>query len=273
MTEMIESTDGVQIALHDLGGDGPPLLFLHATGFHGRCYSQIARHLHNRFRVWAPDLRGHGDTVTPDISLPWAGMVDDALAVIDHLGLTEPVRACGHSMGGATVLATELRRPGTIRAAWVFEPIVFPRTDEITGREHPMAGPARRRRHDFSSFDEVIERYSGRFRFANVDPAALRDYVMHGFRKTGDGVTLKTTGENEARTFEGIDLDVFAHLGDLAIPTTVIGSGDGQNPATMAPLVAEALQNGQLQPWSDRSHFGPFEDPARAAASILDAVG
>lgn len=176
-------------------------------------------------------------------------------------------------MGGATVLATELRRPGTIRAAWGFEPIVFPRTDAITGRENPMAATARRRRHDFSSFDEVIERYTGRFPFTNVDPAALRDYVMHGFRKTVDGVTLKTTGENEARTFEGIDVHVFARLGELTIPTTVIGSGDGQNPATVASLVAEAIPNGQLEPWSERSHFGPFEDPTRAAASILDAVG
>ena len=35
MPEMVESTDGVVVALHDLGGAGPPLLFLHATGCHG----------------------------------------------------------------------------------------------------------------------------------------------------------------------------------------------------------------------------------------------
>ena len=53
----------------------------------------------------------------------------------------------------------------------------------------------------------MIERYTGKGPFAAVDPASLRDYVVHGFRETVDGVTLKTTGENEARTFEGIDLD------------------------------------------------------------------
>ena len=272
MPEMIESTDGVSVALHDLGGSGPPLLFLHATGFHGRCYIQIAERLHDHFHVWAPDLRGHGDSVTPDMALPWRGMADDALAVIDRLGFDEPIRACGHSMGGATVLATEHRRPGTIAAAWLFEPIVFPAEHRTTTRENPLAVGARRRRHDFASIDEVLERYTGRGPFADVDPAALRDYVVHGFRPEAGGVTLKTTGENEARTFEGLDLDLFAHLPEITIPVTIVGSGDGMPPAVVAPEVAGALPAGTFSSWPDRSHFGPMEDPDRAAAEILDAL-
>jgi pimeloyl-ACP methyl ester carboxylesterase len=272
MPEMIRSTDGVSIALHDLGGAGPPLLFLHATGFHGRCYTQIAERLHGHFHVWAPDLRGHGDSITPDMALPWRGMVDDTLAVIDHLGVDGPIPACGHSMGGATVLATELRGPGTIAAAWLFEPIIFPRDHSTASRENPLAVGARRRRHHFASVDEVLQRYTGRRPFADVDPAALRDYVVHGFRVTDNGVTLKTTGENEARTFEGLDLDLFAHLAEIRVPVTVVGSGDGMPPAVAAPRVAAELPNGTLSPWPDRSHFGPMEDPARAAAEILDTL-
>ncbi|MEZ5246374.1 MAG: alpha/beta hydrolase [Acidimicrobiales bacterium] len=273
MAEMIESSDGVVVALHDLGGAGPPLLFLHATGFHGRCYSQIAARLHDRFHVWAPDLRGHGDSITPDMALPWRGMVDDALAVIDHLGPAEPIAACGHSMGGAIVLSTELRRPGTIAAAWLFEPIVFPTSLRSDTAENPLAAGARRRRHDFGSYDEVIERYTGKGPFAAVDPATLRDYVMYGFRETDEGVTLKTTGENEARTFEGAAHDLFDHLGEVSIPVTVVGSGDGAPPATVAPLLVDALPAGTFTPWPDRTHFGPFEDPDRAAAEILLAIG
>ena len=269
---MIESTDGVRVALHDLGGDGPPLLLLHATGFHGRAYTRIANHLHDHFHVWAPDLRGHGDSETPDMVLPWAGMADDAFFVIDHLGVDGPLPAVGHSMGGATVIAAELRRPGTIRAAWLYEPIVFPDSHEITSRENPLAEGARRRHHGFGSIEEALERYTGRGPLAGVDPAALRDYVVHGFRETAGGVILKTTGENEARTFEGIDLSVFARLGDVSIPITVVGSGDGQSPARIAPRVAEELSNGTLSSWTDRSHFGPFEDPARAAAEIVETL-
>jgi pimeloyl-ACP methyl ester carboxylesterase len=273
MAEMIRSTDGVFIALHDLGGDGPPLLFLHATGFHGRCYSQIAARLHDHFHVWAPDLRGHGDSITPDMALPWRGMVDDASAVIDHLEPSGPIVACGHSMGGAIVLSTELRRPGTIAAAWLFEPIVFPSARGTDPTENPLAIGARRRRHEFASYDEVIERYRAKGPFATVDPATLRDYVVHGFRETGEGVTLKTTGENEARTFEGADHELFERLGEVSIPVTVVGSGDGSPPAMVAPMVADALPAGRFTAWPDRTHFGPFEDPDRAAAEILAAIG
>ena len=40
--ETVPSTDGVTLAVHDLGGDGPPLLLCHATGFHGRVWTALA---------------------------------------------------------------------------------------------------------------------------------------------------------------------------------------------------------------------------------------
>jgi hypothetical protein len=45
----VRSTDGVELAVHDLGGEGPVLLVSHATGFHGRCYLPLATHLATRF--------------------------------------------------------------------------------------------------------------------------------------------------------------------------------------------------------------------------------
>lgn len=272
MTELIESTDGVGVALHDLGGDGRPLLFLHATGFHGRAYRQIAERLHDAFHVYAPDLRGHGDSRTPDMALPWRGMADDVEAVLDHLAVDTPIMVCGHSMGGATAMATALRRPRAFAAAWLFEPILFSADHQTSSRENPLAEGARRRRHDFASIDEVIERYASKPPFSSVDPAALRDYVVDGFRATPEGVTLKTTGENEARTFEGNDMTIFERLGGIDIPVTVVGSGDGHPPALMAPRVAAALPHGTLTAWPDRTHFGPFEDPDRAAREIRRAL-
>ena len=41
----IPSTDGVQVAVHDYGGDGPPIIFCHATGFHGRYWAVSYTHL------------------------------------------------------------------------------------------------------------------------------------------------------------------------------------------------------------------------------------
>ncbi len=37
----VPSTAGVQVSVNDCGGEGPPLLFLAANGFHGRCYASL----------------------------------------------------------------------------------------------------------------------------------------------------------------------------------------------------------------------------------------
>ena len=261
------STDGVELAIHDLGGEGPPLIFVHATGFHGRCYQQIAGRLAGQRHSWAPDLRGHGDSTVPaNDRFAWAGMADDLCAVLDALEIDEPVDFVGHSMGGATIVATELRRPGTIRTAWLFEPILFP---PMGDNPSAMSDVARNRRATFDTFDAVIERYGSRPPFSAVDSAVLDDYVRHGFRRLPDGrVTLKCTPESEARTFESVDYEVFGRLAAVAAQITVVGSTDGAPPAVIAPQVAEAIATAELVIWDDETHFGPFTDPARAADEI-----
>jgi len=275
MSLTVPTTDGVTIAVHDLGGDGPPLLLLHATGFHGRCYAPIAAHLRERFHVLAPDLRGHGDSTTPPTAdLHWANMADDTLTIVDTLGLDEPVWFAGHSMGGATVVLAELTRPGLVRGAWLYEPIIFPHEPDpaAVSRANPLADLARRRQQHFDSFEQAFDNYAAKPPFAGVRPDALRAYVDHGFRTDGDRVTLKCPGEQEARVFEGVDTSIFDRLGEVRAPITVVGSGDGEGPAALAPRIAERLLDGTAESWPDRTHFGPFEDPARAAESISAAL-
>lgn len=268
MTVRAASSDGVDLAIHDLGGDGPPLLFVHATGFHGWCYRRIATQLADIRHSWAPDLRGHGDSTTPaNRRFEWAAMADDLLAVLDRLEIDEPVDFVGHSMGGATIAAVELRRPGTVRTAWLFEPIIFPPFDD--GRDPSNLNMiARSRRADFDSYDAVIERYGSRPPLGVFDPDVLDDYVRHGFEPHRDGVTLKCRPEDEAATFEGITTATHAHLGELDDRFTIVGSGDGAPPAQAAPLIAERIPGATFQHWQNDTHFGPFADPDRAAAAI-----
>jgi len=272
MSTLIDSTDGVEVALHDFGGTGPTLLIVHATGFHGWCYEPIARRLTDRFHVIAPDLRGHGDSVYPEgTSMDWWNMADDVCAVIAHVGGDKPLMAVGHSMGGASILMAELVRPGTFSKAWMFEPIVLP--DMPDRPPSTMSDNARRRKDRFDSRDEAFDRYSSRPPFSGVDPEALRAYVDHGFADdpTG-GVVLKCPGEIEAQVFESTVIGLSPRLGGIQTEITVVQSGDGGMPAAVAPGVADALPNGKLVTWPDRSHFGPFEDPERAATDIRNSL-
>lgn len=274
-TSYVDSTGGVRVAVHDLGGQGEPLVLCHATGLCGLTYGPMAAGLTGRFRVWAVDLRGHGDSTAPaDGDFAWSGMADDLLAVVDHLGV-DTVAAFGHSLGGATVLLAELARPGLVRSAYLFEPIVWPTGFTHPGGANPMAGPARRRRAVFASRAEALARYAGRPPLGLLRADALWAYVEHGFEDLPDGrVGLKCRPEHEAATFDvetAVTVDRFA---GLAVPTTVaVGRRGGEDgPGRLAAGLVDVLDRARLVGYDHLGHFGPLEDPDTMAAEVVIAL-
>jgi len=276
----VPSTDGVTLALIDLGGDGPPLLFCHPTGFHGMTWAPLASHLADVAHGWALDFRGHGDSTSPaSLDFAWDGMADDVLAVIDHFHLAQSgtLRAVGHSMGGAALLLAELRHPGAMAGLWLFEPIVIPPFEGMGPAHNPMAASARRRRPWFPDRDTAYANFATKPPLDTLDPAALRAYVDHGLRPGDahdghdghDAVELKCSPEVEALVFENsMSTKLFDRLGDVHVPVTVAVSGDGGGPAQVGPLIADALPHGRIERFPQLTHFGPMEDPAGMAAAI-----
>ena len=92
----ITSADGVGLELHDLGGNGPPVLVVHATGFCAGAYRPMAPILTADHHVWALDVRAHGASDRPaDGDLSWRRVADDVLAAVDAIG-DGPVFGLGH---------------------------------------------------------------------------------------------------------------------------------------------------------------------------------
>lgn len=298
----VSSSDGVTLAVHDLGPDleGAPAVLAHATGFHGRIWLPVARRL-SGFRTWAPDLRGHGDSPAPaGFDFDWEGFADDVLAVVDGLGLHDmpldempldgdgrlsgpgihPPVGIGHSKGGSALLMAEARRPGTFTSLWVYEPVVFPPGHDPgpgadAGRGNHLADGARARRDRFASFAAAEANFGSKPPMQHFDPEALHEYVQHGFRANGeDGVTLKCRPADEARIYEmGGQHEAWNRLGAVTCPVTVVRGGlTSPEPGAMAEAVVERLPAGRLEPHDDLDHFGPMVAPERMAASILAAV-
>lgn len=274
MIARIASTHGVSLALHDLGGDGPPLLLCHPTGFHGMVWGPVASELADSYHVWAIDFRGHGDSTLPSSgSVEWDGFTDDVHAVAAHLEGAGPLVGAGHSMGGAALLSTEATHPGTFEGLWLFEPIVFPRIPPEYVRNNPLAHSARRRRAVFESRSAALAHYAAKPPLGGLAPEALEAYVHHGFRDLPDGtVILKCLPEIEAQVFEGSNNGVFDRLDRVKCPVTVAASGDGEYPALGAPRVAETLPDGRLERHEDLTHFGPMEQPRAVAQAIRAAL-
>ncbi|HXN85772.1 MAG TPA: alpha/beta hydrolase, partial [Candidatus Binataceae bacterium] len=87
----------------DWGGDGDPIIVLHATGFLGHIYAPIANALTRIGHVYSYDQRGHGDSSpSPDSQYDWQRTMDDLAGFIAAMGFRE-VRAFGHSAGATAI--------------------------------------------------------------------------------------------------------------------------------------------------------------------------
>ena len=274
--ELVESSDGVAVAVHDLGGPdhAPVLLLVHANGFNAEAWRPFAAALRSAHGVVALDLRGHGAARTPDgLDFEWSRFGDDVVAVLDAGVLPPgPLHGVGHSLGGASLVMAAAHRRGAFRSLWFFEPIIPP-PDGIAGAaaDNPLADGAARRRPTFPSLDAAYDNYASKPPLNTFHPDALRGYVEGGFEPLDDGtVTLRCRPEWEAAIFRMTGgCPAFDLLPAVDLPVTVVvGEELPFGPAAFAPAVAEALPNGRLVRHPELSHFGPLQDPAGLAAEV-----
>ena len=83
---------------------GPPLVLLHGFPLHSGRWSAQSDALADKWRVIAPDFRGHGRSEVGDGQYAIDFFADDLFAVLDALVPKRPVVACGLSMGGYVLL-------------------------------------------------------------------------------------------------------------------------------------------------------------------------
>ena len=102
-----EASDGIRIAVHEMG-EGRPLILLH--GYFSDAETNWIKFGHAvllaeaGFRMIMPDLRAHGHSGKPHdaVHYPRDILADDQFALIEHLGLTD-FDLGGYSLGGRTV--------------------------------------------------------------------------------------------------------------------------------------------------------------------------
>lgn len=164
-TEHGVTVDGVHVAYAVAGRpDAPPMVLLHALGERGSDWAPVLPRLADRFRVYALDLRGHGDSDWPGI-YSFVRMRDDVLSVMDQLGLTG-VTLVGHSMGGVVAYLMASHEPGRF-ARLVVEDVCPP---------YPRDRPVPARPPDAPGFDwEVVPAIVGEVNAGNPD-------LWHGLR-------------------------------------------------------------------------------------------
>ena len=269
---------GVEIAAWDWAADSPdgaqPIVFTHATGFHGRAWDEITRQFPERRRI-AMEVRGHGRSAKPEPPYLWRDFGRDVAAVAKKLGVRGAL-GVGHSMGGHSTVCAAAFRPETFRELLLIDPTIFPR--DAYGTPPGDASFIRKRKNEFASAEAMIERFRDKLPFSRWNPQVLRDYCEYGILPRGNEFVLACPPDIEASIYfqsKAPDSNIYPEIESIALPVTVIRAGrtrtQGVFDLTTSPTavdLASRFANGRDKAFADCTHYIPQEAPGRVADEI-----
>jgi pimeloyl-ACP methyl ester carboxylesterase len=92
--------------------DGEPVMLLHGWPQHWWLWRNIIPPLAQNYKVYAADLKGFGWSDAPaGVSYNKHELAKDILALIDSLGIDQPLKLAGHDWGGWTSFLMAMKEP------------------------------------------------------------------------------------------------------------------------------------------------------------------
>ncbi len=261
----------------------PSLLFVHATGFHGRVWDSIVEQFPD-YHCVSIDQRCHGYSSAPAIN-HWKILGEDLLQFAHNLNLSN-VLGIGHSLGGHTIL--DAAALGEFCAALLLlDPVIFePEAYRPGGEQSDLSGvtdhPVARRKDTFSSVNEFAERLANKSSFPKFTPRAFADYCEHALVQKDDGLYhLACPPMSEACFYltSHSNARIHDHIRSLEVPTLVVRAQRADRESAMDfgnsptwPELADRLPNGRDLHWANCSHFIPMERPGDVARLLRDQL-
>jgi len=276
-------TGGIKLAVHEWASDGAgvPLVFAHATGFHGRVFDAIIEAF-PAHPAYAIDLRGHGQSRAGPID-DWRLVASDVADFMEQAGLSRAV-GIGHSMGAHTLLQVTADHPEAFAKLVLFDPVILAPEFYAPGQPLYTADnphPAIRRKRDFASAEAMIERFRTRDPYDLFDARVFDDYCRHGLTQagSGEGLELACAPEVEASVYASSrsNAAILEAAKTVTIPVLVVRAqqtsfNDFKSSPTWPELAAQLPRGTDLHR-PDMTHFHPFQDPADAARIIAEWIG
>ena len=113
-------------------GHGPAMMLVHGYPLSGELFAKNRSVLARRYTVVTPDLRGFGNSTTPDTKGGVQLYAKDMLAVMDHLHIQKAIIG-GMSMGGPVVLEMYREAPQRFRGMVLIDTTAAPANDVEKG--------------------------------------------------------------------------------------------------------------------------------------------
>lgn len=112
--------NNINIFYRDTKTDGQTILCLHGRYGRGETWTDFIQHYGDRYRIIAPDQRGHGFSDKPISRYTAEEMAADMIALLDYLSI-KSVILIGHSMGGNIAGYMAATYPQNIKAVAILD--------------------------------------------------------------------------------------------------------------------------------------------------------
>ena len=248
--------NGIEID-YAVGGRGRSVILSHGYGATGRMWDGQRRTLGDRYRLITWDMRGHGQTQSPDDAAQYseALTVADMRALLAHVGVERAVVG-GLSLGGYMSLGFYRRHPEMVEAL-----IICDSGPGYRNAEARNAWNQRARERAAALEARGLEALGGRSR-------EVRDALGH--HKSAQGLAHAARGmlaQQDAHVIDG--------LASIRVPTLVV-VGDQDTPF-LAPCeyMAKKIPGARFEVIAGAGHASNLDQPEafdRALLSFLDSL-
>ena len=268
-----------RMAVLDFGPQDRPvdLVFAHANGFNAHTYRQLLTPLASQWRIWAPDLRGHGRTTLPTHTARrrnWHDHRDDLVALVEATG-SPSVALCGHSIGGVSSLLAAARVPQRVKSLLLLDPVIWPRLtasafrmpglDRLPSRS-PIVKSTLRRRAIFDSREQAFASWQGRGAFKGWPDETLHDYLTDGLLETPEGYCLACSPAWEASNYASQAHNPWRALRRYRGPVHIMRAQKGSLCAVNSPSAGHSLT---VETVAGTGHLFPLTHSETVRAALV----
>jgi pimeloyl-ACP methyl ester carboxylesterase len=238
----VATINGVEIG-YDVHGDADAraVLFTHGYQASRRMWEPQTSDLQDDYRVIAWDLRGHGDSGTPDDPAMYSHdlLLGDMLALLDHLGVERTVLV-GHSLGGFASLRFYLEQPARVRALVLFG-----------------SGPGYRDAEARGKWNEMAERFA-----RSIESKGLEILQRAGPEVSGAVHRSPTALAHAARgMLAQSDSRVMDAIGSIDAPVLVIVGSEDKQFIGSSEYMAKKIPGARLAVISGGAHAANMQEP------------
>lgn len=240
------------ISINDYGGDGEPLIFIHAYPLCSRMWNRQVEYFKDKFRVITYDIRGLGySNEIDDYIFTMEELVNDLFDIIEHLKLGK-VNACGVSMGGYIILRALIRDPEKFSSVILADTKAEGESNEsLINRSNSIIKLKSGKKEEF--LDEFLKKMVSEESYKNEE---IKNFVamimswmdMKGLCANMIAIATRTT--------------TFYQVKEINIPTLIIvGKKDVLTPAVHSFYMKEKIRNSVFKVIEQAGHLSNIEKP------------